>query len=148
MLNTSIRFSPKHANISTLHRPSPRTATSRSSTSASLARTSIPADSSPLANLPASPDTYSALRPDRPAVRSSARSAAATVAGGGKKVGEAVGLGKRAMNLRLMDLAAAPETCFCLFVLDELFFLITVLSSFVFPFRCDGRREEGPARLR
>lgn len=62
VLNTSILFSPKHANISTLHLPSPRTATSFSISSSSLALMSICALSSPLANFSARPEMYSALR--------------------------------------------------------------------------------------
>jgi hypothetical protein len=60
--NTSIRFSPKQANISTLQRPRPRTATSFSISSSSLALTSIWALNSPEANFSASPEMYSALR--------------------------------------------------------------------------------------
>jgi hypothetical protein len=74
VLNTSIRFSPKHANISTLHRPRPLTATSFSISSSSLALMSIEAVSSPDENFSASPDMYSALRWDRPAVRRVGRS--------------------------------------------------------------------------
>jgi hypothetical protein len=62
VLKTSIRFNPKHANISTLHRPRPRTATSFSMSSSSLALTSIRAVSSPFANFSARPEMYSALR--------------------------------------------------------------------------------------
>jgi hypothetical protein len=107
VLKTSIRFRPKQANISTLHLPSPRTAVSFSSTSSSLASMSILALSSPDANFSARPCTYSALRWDRPAVRSVSMDVAATDAGGGKPDG--VG-GKRSMNFFLIDAAAAPET--------------------------------------
>lgn len=51
----SIRFNPKQANISTDHRPSPRTATNFSNTSASEAFASIIAVSSPLTNFSARP---------------------------------------------------------------------------------------------
>lgn len=75
---TSILFNPKHANISTLHRPRPRTATSFSMSSSSLALTSICAVSSPFENFSASPEMYSALRCESPAVRSVGRSFAMT----------------------------------------------------------------------
>jgi hypothetical protein len=70
---TSIRLSPKQANISTLHRPKPRTATSFSMRSSSLALMSIWAVNSPESNFSASPLMYSALRWERPAVPTFAR---------------------------------------------------------------------------
>jgi hypothetical protein len=66
---TSILFNPKHANISTLHRPRPLTATNLSINSSSLAHTNIAALRSPEENFSASPLMYSALRWERPAVR-------------------------------------------------------------------------------
>jgi len=108
VLNTSILFNPKHANISTLHLPSPLTATSFSISSSSLALMSIAALSSPDENLCASPEMYSALRWDRPAVRSVGRSVDETCAGVGK---EGWVWGKRDVNFLRIEAAAAPETC-------------------------------------
>jgi len=53
---------------------------------------------------------YSALRWLRPASRNLGMVCCATSAGGGKPLGQA-SAGKSAMNLFLMDFAAAPETC-------------------------------------
>jgi hypothetical protein len=119
VLNTSHRFSPKHANISTLHRPNPLTETSISITSSSVAVTSFWAESSPEANFEASPWMYSALRWERPAVRRVSRGVEATREGAGKEECESEEVGsresgreglKREMNLRFMEAAAAPET--------------------------------------
>jgi hypothetical protein len=107
VLNTSILFNPKHANISTLHLPRPRTATSFSINSSSLALTSICAVSSPLANFSASPEMYSALRWDKPAVRRVGRSFAMTCVGEGKA---GCVSSKRAVNFLRMEAAAWPET--------------------------------------
>lgn len=107
VLNTSILFSPKHANISTLHRPRPLTATSFSISSSSLALTRPSAVNSPEANFSASPLMYSALRCERPAVRSVGRSLVRIWAGVGKAGWVE---GKRAVNLARMEDAAAPET--------------------------------------
>ena len=82
--NTSIRLSPKQANISTDHRPKPRTAVSFSKTSSSLASISISALSSPLTNRSARPLMYSAFLPESPAVLKRARSDDATCDGVGK----------------------------------------------------------------
>lgn len=84
VLNTSMRFNPKHANISTLHLPKPLTATSFSISSSSLALTNILALRSPWSNFSASPVMYSALRCDRPAVRNVAMSFVRTREGEGK----------------------------------------------------------------
>lgn len=107
VLNTSILFSPKHANISTLHLPNPLTATSFSISSSSLALTSIWALNSPESNFSASPEMYSALRCESPAVRSAGRSLERTCAGEGN---DGCVSGKRAVNFARMDAAAAPET--------------------------------------
>jgi hypothetical protein len=103
VLKTSSLFKAKHANISTLHRPKPLTATSFSISSSSLALTSICAVSSPLANFSASPEMYSALRCDSPAVRSVGRSLVRTWAGEGK---EGCVSSKSAVNFFRMDAAA------------------------------------------
>ena len=107
VLKTSIRFSPKQANISTLQRPRPRTATSFSMSSASLALTSISAVSSPLTNFSARPLMYSAFRWESPAVRSAGRSFVRTCAGEGKAGWVS---GQRAVNFLRIEAAAWPDT--------------------------------------
>lgn len=107
---TSIRFRPKQANISTLQRPKPRTATSLSMSSASLALISIWALSSPEANFSARPEMYSALRCERPAVRRVGRSFVMTWAGEGKA---GCVSSNKPVNFFLMEAAAAPETYCC-----------------------------------
>lgn len=70
---------------------------------------------SPLANFSAKPLIYSALRSDRPAVRSVAISSAATCDGLGNtfEIGDSVGsVLKSDTNLALIDFAAAPDTWF------------------------------------
>lgn len=74
----SMRFSAKHANISTDHLPSPRTAVSFCMISSSEASASIFAVNSPFANFSARPLTYSAFRSDNPACRSRGMSVSAT----------------------------------------------------------------------
>jgi hypothetical protein len=103
VLKTSILLSPKHANISTLQRPRPLTATSFSISSSSLALTSICAVSSPFANFSASPEMYSALRRDKPAVRKVGRSFAMTCAGDGNA---GCVSSKSAVNFLRIDAAA------------------------------------------
>jgi hypothetical protein len=107
VLNTSIRLSPKQANISTLHRPSPLTATSCSIRASSDAPTRPSAVNSPEANFSASPVMYSALRCERPAVRSVGISFVSTWAGEGNAGCVA---SKRAVNFLRIEAAAAPET--------------------------------------
>src|SRR3569833_2156111 len=129
-LKTSRRLRPKQANISTLQRPRPRTAISRSSTSSYGAPASSWAESSPVRNLSASPCTYSAFRCDRPADRSVSMLAAATSDGWGKRgccasasasawAGGGGGW-KSSMKRRLMALAAAPDTCWLMMPLARL----------------------------
>lgn len=82
-------------------------------TSSSVASTNIRADSSPETNFSARPCIYSALRCERPAVRSVAISFSTTWAGVGKCFELSPVLGgrmKRELNLFLMEEAAAPET--------------------------------------
>ena len=68
--------------------------------------------SSPDLNFSASPSVYSALRWERPAVRSSVISLPQTWVGVGNLCRDASGsdLLKRATNLALIDFAAAPDT--------------------------------------
>jgi len=94
--------------MSTDHLPKPRTATNFSISSSSLAPTSVSAVSSPETNFPASPCMYSALRWERPAVRSVGMSRSRTWVGFGN---EGCVVGKRAVNLERMEEAAWPETC-------------------------------------
>lgn len=107
VLNTSIRLSPKQANISTLHLPSPLTATSCSIRASSDAPTRPSAVNSPEANFSASPVMYSALRCESPAVRSVGMSFVRTWAGEGNA---GCVSSKRAVNFLRIEAAAAPET--------------------------------------
>lgn len=126
VLNTSILLNPKHANISTDHRPNPLTATNFSINSSSEALISISALSSPDWNFSASPVMYSALRWERPAERRVGMSLVRTWEGEGKEgwvgktKGELVGGGGgwgegdvRAVNFLRMEAAAWPETWGC-----------------------------------
>lgn len=122
VLNTSIRLSPKQANISTLHLPSPLTATSCSIRASSDAPTRPSAVNSPEANFSASPVMYSALRCERPAVRSVGMSFVRTWAGEGNA---GCVSSKRAVNFLRIEAAAAPETC-CASVQCEVWSLLIV----------------------
>lgn len=122
---TSMRFNAKHANISTDHRPSPRTAVNFSTSSSSLALSNILALSSPVANFWDSPWIYSAFRWESPAVRNVARSHWTTSSGVGNRGGFAgscpsLSLLNKATNLSLIDRAAAPDTCCPMILLTRL----------------------------
>lgn len=123
--NTSIRFRAKQANISTDHLPKPRTAVNFSTSSSSLAFNNIRALSSPLANFSDNPCMYSALRWDRPAVRSVLISILMISSGVGKKLGlvpssSLLFVLNNATNLSLIDFAAAPDTCCPMILLTRL----------------------------
>ncbi|KAF3917504.1 hypothetical protein ABW21_db0206535 [Orbilia brochopaga] len=123
--NTSVRLSANSRNICTDHSPNPRTLSSLSVTASSDSASSISFVSEPELKLSARPEMYSAFRWDRPAVRSVGMSSVRISLG----VGNVLVSLKRAMNLALMERAAALETCCAMMPLQSAWKGSTASSS-------------------